>query len=173
MKTIDEIAREIGAELHAGQFREDKITPYFEGHCVKVAEIVHETNSWQAWEIPIVKSIAYLHDVSEDCGMTISQLKDKFVEKYKNCEIDYYSQPLDKYGYFETVDTILRSVKLLTKDKNLDYLGNILKIVKSGDMNAIRVKIADNTHNLSDLPAGARRDKYRLSRYILTHAKIN
>lgn len=67
---------------------------------------------------------ALLHDVLEDTDATESDLRD--------------------LGYSEkTIDI----VKLLTRPSGLAYLDWIRQIAASGNQGAIRVKLADNTHN--------------------------
>ncbi len=92
------------------------------------------------------KCVAWLHDVVEDTKLTIEDLK--------------------KEGFYAP---IILAINLLTKLKvNFDYLNYLLQI-KKNDL-AREVKIADITHNLSDLDVSKRKDKYEkyiLSKYIL------
>ena len=67
---------------------------------------------------------ALMHDLLEDCNLTESTLR-AIVQK-------------------EVVDMVV----LLTKDKNLTYEENIQKIIDSGNIGAMKVKLADNTVNM-------------------------
>lgn len=67
--------------------------------------------------------IALLHDTVEDGGIDFTYL--------------------EKAGFSEN---ILSALRLLTKDKNTDYFQYIINIKKNPD--AVKVKIADLTHNL-------------------------
>jgi len=88
------------------------------------------------------KIVAILHDVIEDTDMTIKKLK--------------------ALGYPED---ITRSLSILTHNPNVSYLQYIL-LIKYNKI-AIKVKIKDIEHNLSDLKDGCRRDKYQLALQIL------
>ena len=68
---------------------------------------------------------ALLHDVVEDTSYTIDDLRDM--------------------GYN---GNILAMVSLLTRDKSMTYLDWIRTIANSGNTGAIKVKMADNMHNL-------------------------
>jgi (p)ppGpp synthase/HD superfamily hydrolase len=81
-----------------------------------------------------------LHDVLEDCDVTFEDIEKQF---------DYWTA---------------RQVKMLTKRDGENYLESLMRIIS---IITIIVKIADNTHNMSDLEEGSLKDKYRLSKYIL------
>jgi guanosine-3',5'-bis(diphosphate) 3'-pyrophosphohydrolase len=87
--------------------------------------------------------IALLHDTLEDTHTTFKELVSEF--------------GLD----------IARDVEMLSKLKGEQYSDFIIRIATSGSERAVRVKIADLTHNLSDLKNGAMRDKYELALHIL------
>lgn len=88
------------------------------------------------------KIVAWLHDVLEDTNITFGDLVNEGIPK-RLCEV----------------------IDLLTRIKGENYLDEILRI-KENDL-AIRVKIADLMHNLSNLENGSLRDKYLLALYIL------
>ena len=46
-------------------------------------------------------------------------------------------------------DAVVDIVVLLSKDKTLDYVGNIQRIIDSGNVSAMKVKLADNRINFS------------------------
>jgi len=95
--------------------------PYFT-HPLEVAEIV-ATAPWTATEDEIIAAL--LHDVIEDTD---------------NTEVDIS----DFFG-----DNVARIVGLLTKDPDLTYEDNIMRIVRGGRIEAVRVKWADNVANMS------------------------
>jgi len=69
----------------------------------------------------------------------------------------------DKGIYFN----VIKAVQLLTLDKSVTYHENIQKIKDSGNLLAIRVKIADNLANLADDPTDKQILKYAKSLQIL------
>ena len=99
---------------------------------------------------------ALLHDVIEDTSFTGSDLR----ERYSNSVVDM--------------------VELLSKDDTLDYRGNIQRIIDSGNIGAMKVKLADNRVNYrsdkSDMdPARAKKltDRYEMSINMLEEALNN
>lgn len=97
---------------------------------------------------------AYLHDVIEDCGVTSAQLLDMGVR-----------------------GGAIRIIEAVTKpDPCPDYLDWIRSIAASGNVSAIRVKIADNADNLSPERVAAlgddrlARNRYEPARAILLAA---
>lgn len=89
------------------------------------------------------QAAAWLHDVVEDTKVTLEDLR--------------------HLGFGETV---VQTVARLTHRDGESYPDYIVRI--SGHYSASIVKIADLTHNMSDLKPGARKDKYELSRLLLT-----
>ena len=69
---------------------------------------------------------ALLHDTVEDTNLSLADLQ----------KLGYNTQVLD-------------IVDLVTKDKSLDYEGNIRRIIQSGNKLAMMVKFADNFINYS------------------------
>lgn len=67
---------------------------------------------------------ALLHDTLEDTDLTVAELQ----------RLGYSAQVLD-------------SVELVTKDRSLNYEGNIRRIIQSGNRLAMMVKFADNFIN--------------------------
>jgi len=129
------------------------VMPYF-FHPVEVAETV------TSLEYPIngrLRILAYivalLHDVIEDTKYT----KDMLLTRYSNDVVD--------------------AVVLLSHDTDLPYLENIQRIIDSGNIIAMLVKLADNTVNRngdksSFNPVKAKRlnDRYDASIKLLTTA---
>lgn len=73
------------------------------------------------------RHVALLHDVIEDCGVTREILFD--------------------LGYSEEV---LDMVQLLTRDKSMNYRQFIYNVVGSGNIGAMRIKLADLYDNSSE-----------------------
>ena len=148
-------ARQIAQKAHEGQFRHDKITPYF-NHVEAVAIHVGESpysmphyfsargyGDYYGLVLPYLQTIGYLHDILEDTTVTIDDLNKEF--------------PVG----------IVEPVILLTKvkDKNWNYVKYLTDIKL--DLLALVVKWTDLWHNLSDLKPGDLRDKYELSKWFL------
>ncbi len=139
--TVREKVLAFATKAHAGQKRrdgKDYIT-----HPIAVAEIAGTiwSDTFGGALMPDdLYVVAILHDVLEDCDVTFEDLHKEF---------DYWTA---------------RQVDMLTKREGENYLESIMRIVS---FITIIIKIADNTHNMSDLKEGSLKDKYRLSKYIL------
>lgn len=92
------------------------------------------------------KVVAWLHDVVEDTPITLSDLMDSF--------------PTD----------IVSAVDAITKRGNEDY-DKYIRRVGNNPLSRV-VKIADITHNLSDLKKGSMRDKYMVARMYLREMRF-
>lgn len=92
---------------------------------VPMADHMMRVASYLEDEDETTKHIAWLHDIVEDTDVTLNQLTDM--------------------GYpFEVVE----AVALLTHDKKaMDYAGYIDRICTSGNIRAIKVKLADQRDN--------------------------
>lgn len=102
----------------------------------------------------ITTCIAFLHDVIEDHG-------DKYSFKY-----------LEEQGFYkEIIDTL----KLLTHDKNVDYMTYIKKL--SSNPYAVEVKLADLKHNIQSARINGQKTKkydfYLQAIDYLQNVKIN
>jgi len=131
-----EVAESIARVAHEGQVRklgEEKGKPY----------IVHPERIAAKVEGDTLKSIAWLHDVLEDCPA-------------------YTSLTLAVAGIPEDVIDV---VKLLTRRPGVPYLEYLLGVVTNDY--AIEVKLMDLEDNLRTCPPGNMRDKYELAKYIL------
>jgi len=96
--------------------------PYFT-HPLEVAEtLVAAPFGQQATEDEIIAAL--LHDVPEDTEYTVGDVSDMFG------------------------DNVGEIVSLVTKDDNLPYMGNIMRIISSGNRSAMRVKWSDNMANM-------------------------
>tara|TARA_R110000851_G_C13004804_1_gene558676 strand:- start:199 stop:666 length:468 start_codon:yes stop_codon:yes gene_type:complete len=106
-------------EAHAGQTYGNM--PYF-FHPVEVAEEVSVVMHNRVATTDIVLA-ALLHDVIEDTKYTAEMLRERFS------------------------DAVVDMVVLLTSDPDVPYLDNIQKIINSGNIGAMIVKLADNQVN--------------------------
>lgn len=154
------LSLEIATKYHAGQTRWDKNIPYI-NHPIKVSEIAAEIypkfyGNCDSLDKLIVKCVGLLHGVLEDCNVTHEQLYLELVDG----ECDYNNQRI-ALAIIENVRAITKNPEKLVET----YLEYILR-VKSLPYSRI-VKIADITHNSSDLKPGSMKDKYSLAKYIL------
>lgn len=128
-------------EAHAGQT--DKAGAPYWLHPVSVMERLGPDASLDE------KLAALLHDIVEDTRYSLNGLR--------------------KLGY---ADTVVEAVRLLTKPKpEVPYLDWIRTIAESGNIIAIRVKIADNEDNIdpgrvAKLPPAMRGGQARYSRSL-------
>ena len=141
-------AENIARKVHAPQTRWDK-SPYIKHPEAVVKLILHEhaMNS----ELPAMQCVAWMHDVIEDS-------KDPQMEK-----------KLRRQFPARIVDAI-KAMSRNKKEKE-NYFDFIMR-VKHNRL-AAEVKIADITHNLSDLKEGSMKDKYRLARFILKRSLVS
>lgn len=104
--------------------------------------ILHPTAVAESLDDTEQKIIAYLHDVCEDTPLTIDDLS--------------------KMGF---TASILHSIQLLTKERNMPY-EEYLKRIKT-NKNATEVKKADLTHNMdiSRIPNPTDKDFARVEKY--------
>jgi len=88
-----------------------------------------------------------LHDVAEDV---------KFYENNENLVIQHLFNGLAKDQ--ELMAVMVESLTILNKNRHKSYLDFVL--AARDDKYALPVKIADITHNLSDLTKGSLMEKY-------------
>jgi (p)ppGpp synthase/HD superfamily hydrolase len=131
---------------HSGQTRFDG-SPYIL-HPIAVAEMVDRWASQEGNDLETAQIVSLLHDTVEDTDVTIEEIKEKFGSE------------------------VARHVNTLTRrktDRYVDYIGKIA--IVGGIVRA--VKLADLTHNMSDLKRGSMRDKYELAEmYLLKHGRL-
>lgn len=113
-----------------------------------VPYIYHPIHLAEQMDTEIECIVALLHDVVEDTDVTFEQLKKEFSGE------------------------VIEVLKLLTHDKNTDYMEYIMKLKKNPI--AKKIKIADIKHNLDEtrlekvtLKDIARRNKYKKALEIL------
>lgn len=184
MKNIVEYALEIATEAHSGQVRKYTGEPYI-NHPKAVKDIVskwlklyfsssdnlpehidyrirsihfaisNKDNLMKEGEMTeIIQSLALVHDCPEGCGdnYSIQNLIHLFS---KNTNITQ-----------DQSNILFKELNELTRVSGQSYLDYILNIRNKGDI-SILVKLADLEHNLSDLKAGDKSEKYNMARYIL------
>lgn len=128
-------AWDFATHYHNGQMYGDKPYAY---HLQQVADIVvasHKLHSVGTQKL--LKDIAYLHDVMEDCGVTYYQLADEF-----GTEVGH-------------------AVELLTKNPDVPYESYIKRLKEN--FYAKAVKIADTKANLKQSILDD--DKHRIVKY--------
>jgi len=156
-----EIARKLAEKAHTMQKRKDG-KPYFT-HVEAVANIVE--SKWRNegflrlekrelagyWDdrFEFVVAAAFLHDAREDQSLELQ---------------DFTSVGLDPFIY--------SLVNILSRQKEENYFDFIMRIrysIDSLNYGARLIKLADLTHNMSDLQEGSMKDKYRFAYHILSH----
>lgn len=143
-------AEDLVTQAHKGQFRKNSGVPYVE-HVKAVAKYAegllmehiyrYEGRAATLRELLSIYIVGLGHDLLEDTKVT-----------YEEIELEFGGD-------------IALLIGMLTKKKGESYLTAILR-AKSRLFTRL-TKIADNTHNMSDLQEGTLKDKYRLSKYIL------
>jgi len=124
--------------VKAHQNQKDKIGVDYCHHPISVSDLL------PSWVPKFEFQAALLHDVVEDTSYTLKDLED----------LGYVKETLD-------------IVELLTDNSNANYYKYIESIIQSGNIGALRVKLADNIHNsrpdrVAKLPSGR---KAMVSRY--------
>ena len=132
--TQEERAKKIATLLHRNQTRHDGKTPY----------IVHPEAVAKQMDTDEEKAVAWLHDVIEDCGVTVQDLL-----------------------ALDITQTVANAVLVLTKKEGWEsYLTYILG-VRAIELTR-KVKIADIKHNMiGGEMFQTTYDKYMLALYIL------
>jgi GTP diphosphokinase / guanosine-3',5'-bis(diphosphate) 3'-diphosphatase len=151
-KLIKDRALEIVTKGHAGQKRrdgKDYIT-----HPIAVAEIAVkqflDIHGFDESDRLVIYLAAIAHDLAEDTSIK---------------EREYVNELLE-IGLDKDLSSLLyMTLLLLNKKSYKSYLDYILAIKEN--IWAIEIKLADLTHNLSDLKNGSQKDKYMLAQYIL------
>jgi (p)ppGpp synthase/HD superfamily hydrolase len=108
-------ARDLAKKAHAGQFRRDGTTPYFD-HVHGVATTVIPTN-------PETIATAYLHDVLEDTSLSSKDLSDAgFPDSIVEAVLlltKFDHQPYEEYLKAIKTNAIARAVKIADMKYNL------------------------------------------------------
>lgn len=125
-------------ELHSGQFRKDG-TPYI-SHPVEVAYILASLE----FNVDVVCG-ALLHDVVEDCGYSIQQIKDNFNKNIAEM-VDAVSA-IDKTKYIFDEDEIYEDANFVKSSIEEQTFKKLIAIGKKNPM-GFAIKFADRLHNL-------------------------
>ncbi len=127
---------------HVGQTRRDG-SEYF-SHPSEVRDIAQSFYPSDQ----VVQMAALLHDSLEDApGSTV-----KSVEEMEEFIMGSIQDP-------EAGAEVIRVVRALTHEKGGDYTGYVMSLLN--DTPALRVKLADMVHNLSDAPRPRQKMKYK------------
>ncbi len=163
------VALEVATEAHKGQTRWDK-SPYI-NHPIRVAEIANfncrEEFGAQTFDYQDLIITCLVHDLAEDVQIYVDK-ENLIIDEIE----ERYNAILKEHGKIKHVFNIdkryfVSNLKKLNKHYYKNYLDFILAAKSSYISKA--VKIADLTHNLSDLTKGSMKEKYQLALYILEH----
>ncbi len=150
--TLYEKAYEIAERYHRGQMRKNSKMPYIVHPLAVVEGLENKYKGLMSDEdYEILISLGILHDVIEDCDISMTELREM----------------LSPYGTSYQIPVLMASLAVITKVKGKTTYFLYLTGVKS-DKFALLVKIEDVTHNLSNLAPGTLRDKYELALHYLT-----
>ena len=127
-----EIARayELGKKLHKGQLRLSG-EPYFETHCVWIADFMDRLLKNEAWTIA-----ALLHDAVEDQGESLERIQ------------HYFPGILGKHIAY-LVDGVTKMSN--PRDGRSRELETLRKIARFRDPGVFLIKLADKSHNIMTL----------------------
>ncbi|NLN71025.1 MAG: bifunctional (p)ppGpp synthetase/guanosine-3',5'-bis(diphosphate) 3'-pyrophosphohydrolase [Chloroflexi bacterium] len=127
-----EIARayELGKQLHRDQLRMSG-EPYFETHCVWIAEFIDRLVQNEAWTIA-----ALLHDAVEDQDESLAQIQ------------EYFPEPLGKHVAYLVDGVTKMSNPRGGRSRELETLR---KIARFRDPGVFLIKLADKSHNIMTL----------------------
>lgn len=136
-RALLELAKAIARVVHDGQYRKGTGEPYF-NHVERVAGRVY---GWKA------KTVAYLHDVVEDTGITLEML-----------------------AILGFPQGIIDAVAALSRNEEESYVHFIQRAIDSKDPVVFVVKMADLQDNLDDVDELAPQDARQL-RHKYTEAE--
>jgi hypothetical protein len=154
MQTDIERLKELVKEIHAGQTRWDRKTPYYT-HLFRVEEAVSKYIG-EGPHLFRYSFVALYHDATEDVKEWLN--KESELVNYIFERINFKDDTLQKY-------CLISALKTLNKNNHADYLSYILAC-KNNNVSRV-VKIADIEDNLKDLTKGSMKEKYELALYIL------
>jgi (p)ppGpp synthase/HD superfamily hydrolase len=123
-------AFELGKKLHKGQYRLSG-EPYFETHCVWIADFIDRLVQNEAWTIA-----ALLHDAVEDQGESLEEIQ------------SYFPGLLGKHIAY-LVDGVTKMSN--PRDGRSRELETLRKIARFRDPGVFLIKLADKSHNIMTL----------------------
>lgn len=111
----------------------------------------------------------FFSDEETDLYLTVAAMHDTVEDHPDKISLDSIRRKLEEMKvYCERIDRIIHGIDSITKKpKGQEPYHEYVKRVLSSRI-ATRVKIADLTHNMSDLKPGNMLDKYHLTKWILT-----
>lgn len=163
-------ALEFATFAHVGQKRKDGkdyithpiavaelakgLAEYYFDRCINDKDTMEAHWFWDCYSskehfIKCAEDAALLHDVVEDTEITIEDIEKNF---------DFQ---------------VMTAVKLVSKLEGEEYFDFIFRLITSKHKLAMIVKIADLTHNLSDLNKGSLKDKYRFAKQFIYNKLFN
>lgn len=143
---IEDFAR----KAHEGQTRWGG-EPYFDSHVMVVAGLVVGSRMLKTYnQLEEARALALVHDVDEDTDMTPDDIERCFRHA--------------GFNKHNARSLVVCDLDLLTRREGMTYTEYITRLVKEGDPVTWAVKVADLTHNMSDLKKGQRSDKYGLAK---------
>lgn len=140
--------------------------PYY-NHVLRVASPFAIEYSGNSFTVDVMVT-AFLHDVIEDTGTTMQEVR-SFLESV-------YPSSLNNESITKRIDSIMVALEHLTHIEGEQYFEYVMRLISlersDGESYAsglaILVKLSDLKDNTSDLSGkGARRDKYCLTKFIL------
>jgi (p)ppGpp synthase/HD superfamily hydrolase len=123
-------AYDLGKELHRGQVRMSG-EPYFETHCVWIADFIDRLVQDEAWTIA-----ALLHDAVEDQGESLEQIQ------------SHFPGLLGRHVAY-LVDGVTKMSN--PRDGRSRELETLRKIARFRDPGVFLIKLADKSHNIMTL----------------------
>ena len=146
-----ERAYDYGELAHYGQLRANG-KPYFEEHCVHVAEHILEFGMDTA-----LICAALLHDTIEDTPVTVEDLEAEFGE-----EISFLVEGVSKLG----------KIKYSGNERHVESLRQFFVFVAQ-DVRVVILKLADRLHNLETLRFLPEEKQHRIAvESIMIHAQL-
>ena len=149
-----EIARayQLGKKLHKGQIRLSG-EPYFETHCVWIADFMDRLLKNEAWTIA-----ALLHDAVEDQGESLEQIQ------------QYFPGMLGKHVAY-LVDGVTKMSN--PRDGRSRELETLRKIARFRDPGVFLIKLADKSHNIMTLEhMSPRKQRQKATEAIRAYGKL-
>jgi (p)ppGpp synthase/HD superfamily hydrolase len=130
--TLSSAAEEFARKAHENQIRWNG-DPY----------ITHPERIARQFQSEHLKAVAWLHDVCEDCGISVNEIRWRFG------------------------DAVANAVECITHKKNEQYFTYIARV--GTNYLSTRVKLKDLEDNMRDLKEGKRKQKYTMAHDILSY----
>jgi (p)ppGpp synthase/HD superfamily hydrolase len=142
----------LGKELHKGQYRLSG-EPYFETHCVWIADFIDRMVQNEAWTIA-----ALLHDAVEDQGESLEEIQ------------KHFPGLLGKHIAY-LVDGVTKMSN--PRDGRSRELETLRKIARFRDPGVFLIKLADKSHNIMTLEhMSPRKQRQKATEAIRAYGKL-